>query len=79
MAANEDRDRILSEYIGSKEGKEKIAMAAADLIRQKLRGPSMSRRSIEQVEICPECGMPEPDQVDGHPEDECTVYRVMES
>jgi hypothetical protein len=71
---SEERGRIIREAIESSEGKEKLGMAMAGLIRDRLH----ARRYA--VPCCPRCGMPEDQYAGGrHTDEECTVYRVMES
>ena len=77
----EEKERIselVGDYVSSTEGRQKVAIAMSNLIRQKLQEPSRSPFVV--TPCCSDCGMPETAYGDGgHSGDECTVYRVMES
>ena len=70
-----EKSETIGRHISSVEGKRKLAMAMGKVIRDRLR-----QSSRLMVPCCPKCAMPEDEYVDGeHSEEECTVYRVMES
>lgn len=72
------KEELLRKLISTSEGRRKIGMAMGDYIRDRLRRPSALSGLV--VTCCSKCLMPEDEFIDGeHSEDECTVYRVMES
>ena len=54
-----------------------------DELLQKLISTPEGRKKLAASMVfiprCFECGMPEAEYMDGHPWEECTIYRVMES
>jgi hypothetical protein len=60
-----ERSKRIEDLLNSPEGRRRLAAAMA--------------RPIRPPPCCPRCGMPEAQFTDGHPWEECTVWRVMES
>lgn len=58
------KEELLRKLISTPEGRRKIAASMVQPGR---------------VPRCPDCRMPKSEYTDGHPWEECTVYRVMES
>jgi hypothetical protein len=74
----EEKSEAIDRAISSVEGRRKLAAAGANFIRQKMQEPS--RNPFTVIPLCPKCGMPEDEYPsEGHSDEECTVYRVMES
>jgi hypothetical protein len=55
----------------SSDGRTKLAMAMIEPIRRRRYGGPWS--------VCDECGCPQWEKEDVHTDDDCVVYRVMES
>ncbi|KKL57470.1 hypothetical protein LCGC14_2235090 [marine sediment metagenome] len=74
----EERDEAIDKAISSVKGREKLAEVMGEVIRDELVRPSALSGLV--VSCCSKCLMPEDEFMDGeHSEEECIVYRVMES
>ncbi|KKL57471.1 hypothetical protein LCGC14_2235100 [marine sediment metagenome] len=63
----------------SKKATGALAKALIAPIMQRYDYSGVARKAFQVSEICPDCGMLKEQFTDGHPWEECTVYRVMES
>ena len=61
------------------EARKALAKALIAPLLQRFDYSGVGRKAFQVSEICPDCGMPEEQFTDGHPQEECIVYQVMES